>query len=81
MRAKISIVILFLFAGFIGRTQAQLPNTAGPSDTLVVVWSSGDPDVAEKSCLMYAHAAKKYNWFKAVILIVWGPFTVPILMV
>jgi hypothetical protein len=46
---------------------------ASPSDTLVVLWSSGDPEVAEKACLMYAHAAKKYNWFKEVILIVWGP--------
>ena len=46
-------------------------NTA--SDTLVVLWSSGDPEVAEKACLMYTHAAKKNNWFKEVILIVWGP--------
>ena len=46
-------------------------NTA--SDSLVVLWSSGDPEVAEKACLMYTHAAKKNNWFKEVILIVWGP--------
>jgi hypothetical protein len=44
-----------------------------PADTLVVLWSSGDPEVAEKACLMYAHAAKKYKWFKEVILVVWGP--------
>ena len=37
-------------------------NTA--SDTLAVLWSSGDPEVAEKACLMYTHAAKKNNWFK-----------------
>ena len=42
-------------------------------DTLVVLWSSGDRDVAEKSCLMYTHAAKKYGWFSEVILIIWGP--------
>jgi len=44
-----------------------------PSDTLVVLWVSGDRDVAEKSCLMYTHAAKKYGWFSEVILIIWGP--------
>ncbi|MDA3821904.1 MAG: DsrE family protein [Bacteroidales bacterium] len=43
------------------------------NDTLVVLWSSGDRDVAEKSCLMYTHAAKKYGWFSEVILIIWGP--------
>lgn len=73
MKTKISIVILLLLAGFSKSTLAQQPSLAGPSDTLVVVWSSGDPDVAEKACLMYAHAAKKYNWFKEVILVVWGP--------
>jgi hypothetical protein len=38
-----------------------------------VVWSSGDIDVAEKVCLMYTHAAMKNQWFKEVVLIVWGP--------
>ena len=65
--------MLMLLAGFSKSTLAQQPSLAGPSDTLVVVWSSGDPEMAEKACLMYAHAAKKYNWFKEVILIVWGP--------
>ena len=58
MKTKISIVILLLLAGFSKSTLAQQPSLAGPSDTLVVVWSSGDPAVAEKACLMYAHAAK-----------------------
>ncbi len=43
------------------------------SDKLVVLWVSGDRDVAEKSCLMYTHAAKKYEWFSEVTLISWGP--------
>ncbi len=42
-------------------------------DKLAVLWVSGDRDVAEKSCLMYTHAAKKYGWFDDVVLIVWGP--------
>ena len=41
-------------------------------EKLVVLWVSGDRDVAEKSCLMYAHAAKKMEWFDEVVLIVWG---------
>ena len=42
------------------------------SDKLAVLWTSGDPDVAEKSCLMYTHAAKRNGWFDEVVLIVWG---------
>ena len=43
------------------------------SNKLVVLWVSGDRDVAEKSCLMYTHAAKRNGWFDEVVLIVWGP--------
>lgn len=42
-------------------------------DKLAVLWVSGDRDVAEKSCLMYTHAAKRNGWFDEVVLIVWGP--------
>jgi hypothetical protein len=41
-------------------------------EKLVVLWATGDRDVAEKSCLMYAHAAKRNGWFDEVVLIVWG---------
>jgi len=41
-------------------------------DKLAVLWISGDRDVAEKSCLMYTHAAKRNAWFDEVVLIVWG---------
>lgn len=59
--------------------QAPIPAPPPPqapvatSDTLLVVWSSGDPDVAEKVCFMYAYNAKKWGWFKEVIFVVWGP--------
>jgi hypothetical protein len=73
MKLKIILIVLVFVLGSIKFLNAQdaKPNTA--SDTLVVLWSSGDPDVAEKACLMYAHAAKRNSWFKEVILIVWGP--------
>jgi len=41
-------------------------------EKLAVLWVSGDPDVAEHSCLMYTHAAKRNGWFDEVVLIVWG---------
>ena len=68
------LITTFIIMIFFSRiAQSQNTNTAGTSDTLVVMWTSGDPEVAEKACLMYAHAAKKYKWFNEVILIVWGP--------
>jgi hypothetical protein len=42
------------------------------TEKLAVLWVSGDRDVAEKSCLMYTHAAKLNGWFDEVVLIVWG---------
>ncbi len=64
---------MVVYLGSTSVVGAQQPAIAGPSDTLVVLWSSGDPDVAEKACLMYTHAAKRNKMFKEVILIVWGP--------
>ena len=73
MKLKIILIVLVFVSGSIKFLNAQDVKTNTASDTLVVLWSSGDPDVAEKACLMYAHAAKKNSWFKEVILIVWGP--------
>ena len=53
-----------------GDLRAQDMNTE--SNKLAVLWTSGDRDVAEKSCLMYTHAAKRNRWFEEVVLIVWG---------
>ena len=73
MKFKLILLVLVFSLCSAKILRAQDGKIATPSDTLVVLWSSGDPDVAEKACMMYAHAAKKYNWFKEVILIVWGP--------
>ncbi len=45
----------------------------GKTDRLAVLWTSGDPDVAERVAFMYTHAAKTAGWFDEVVLIVWGP--------
>ncbi|UCB46512.1 MAG: DsrE family protein [Spirochaetota bacterium] len=41
--------------------------------SLVVIWSSGDREVALKAAFMYTFNAKKQGWWEDVILIVWGP--------
>lgn len=43
------------------------------SNKLAVLWTSGDPEVAEKMAFMYTLNAKRQGWFDEVVLIIWGP--------
>lgn len=52
---------------------AQAAEEQSHAERLVVVWTSRDPDVAHRMCLMYTHAAKTRGWFDEVRLVVWGP--------
>ena len=86
---KLSVLIaIMLCLGFCLNTSAQ-SNQAKPvtkainlkagdavakqGDKLVVVWTSGDKDVAEKMVFMYVYNAKKFGWWKDITLLVWGP--------
>ena len=40
---------------------------------LLVVWTSGDPEVAHKMVFMYAFNGQKNGWWDQVTLLVWGP--------
>jgi len=73
MKTNLLLLVLFFVSGSANLLNAQDADINTASDTLVVLWSSADPEVAEKACLMYTGAAQKYGWFKEVILIVWGP--------
>jgi hypothetical protein len=42
-------------------------------DQCVIVWTSGDREVALKMVFMYARNAKLKGWWKDVTLVVWGP--------
>ena len=68
----IGIYVLMQFWSVPGKAVNQASHTATP-DSLVIVWTSGDRDVALKMVFMYALNAKKYEWWKDVTLIVWGP--------
>ena len=59
----------------IGKISAQNQNEmkVDNSNKLAVLWTSGDPEVAEKMCFMYTLNAKSQGWFDEVVLIVWGP--------
>ncbi len=42
------------------------------SDSLVVVWTSGDREVARKMVFMYTKNSRLQNWWARVRLVVWG---------
>jgi hypothetical protein len=70
---KHTILIIFLIFGFNeahAQNEIKMENTASK---LAVLWTSGDPEVAEKMAFMYTYNAKKQGWFDEVVLIVWGP--------
>jgi hypothetical protein len=47
--------------------------TSNPADKLVVLWTSGDRDVALNMVFMYTLNARLHNWWADVTFIVWGP--------
>jgi hypothetical protein len=44
-----------------------------PEDKLVILWVSGDFEVAEKMLFMYAGNAPRFGWWEDITLVVWGP--------
>lgn len=73
MKKLITIAFIALFAA--GNLSAQNEKAMNKEEQpkLAVLWTSGDPEVAEKVCFMYTLNAKKQGWFDEVVLIVWGP--------
>lgn len=74
MKIKIFLFVIISIIGFKNQfANAMDADTAVSKTKLVVLWTSGDPYVAEKVAFMYTHAAKKNQWFDEVTLIIWGP--------
>ena len=42
-------------------------------ESLCVVWTSPDPEVADNVAFMYTHNALKRLWWDRIRLIIWGP--------
>ncbi len=64
------IIAIFAYSGIFAQNETKMEDN---SNKLAVLWTSGDPDLAEKMAFMYTYNAKKQGWFDEVVLIVWGP--------
>jgi hypothetical protein len=51
----------------------ELEKESATPNELVVLWTSGDREVALKMAFMYTLNSKLKGWWKDVTLIVWGP--------
>ena len=71
MKKSIFILLLLIPGIFLSAQNVKTMNEN--TNKLAVLWTSGDPDVAEKMGFMYTLNAKKQGWFEEVVLIVWGP--------
>ncbi len=71
MKSSIFLIIAILaFSRVFAQNEIKMEDN---SNKLAVLWTSGDPDLAEKMAFMYTYNAKKQGWFDEVVLIVWGP--------
>jgi len=69
-RITFLLLSILIFTQSFSQTESKMDKT---TNKLAVLWTSGDPDVAEKMAFMYTYNAKKQGWFDEVVLIVWGP--------
>jgi hypothetical protein len=47
--------------------------TTSQPEKLLMVWTSGEIEVAKKMVFMYSMNAKLHGWWDEVTLLVWGP--------
>lgn len=83
MKHKLLIFALLAIYTLItsGNVKAQTGNSQQSANTLkildneklVIVWTSGNREVALKMVFMYTYNAKKYKWWEDITLLVWGP--------
>jgi hypothetical protein len=71
MKSSIFIILaIFIFTEAFAQNDKKMEDN---SNKLAVLWTSDDPNLAEKMAFMYTYNAKKQGWFDEVVLIVWGP--------
>ena len=75
----ILLIICTLICGKLSMAQSEQSTAAKSSEEipgkekLVILWTSGDREVALKMVFMYTFNAKKRAWFDDITLVVWGP--------
>lgn len=48
-------------------------NEPAADQSVFIIWSSADPEVAHNLTFMYAHNSLARGWWERVRLVIWGP--------
>lgn len=69
------VAVIAVFGARVFSSNESIAQEKKSVDTskLLVVWTSGDREVAQKMVFMYTLNAKKQGWFDQVRLLIWGP--------
>lgn len=70
---KQTVLLLFALLLTTGVKAQKDTTMTDNTNKLAVLWTSGDPEVAEKMVFMYTLNSKRQGWFDEVVLIIWGP--------
>jgi hypothetical protein len=69
-----SFLIFTFFCSLAFCPKANAQTAVQPAkEKQLIVWTSGDREVALKMVFMYALNCRKYEWMDTVRLLVWGP--------
>ena len=71
----VAAVLLLLGQSGPSTSSPQSPQITPASDSLVVIWTSGDPAVAREMVFGYVKNSKIKHYWGRVRLVVWGPST------
>lgn len=83
MKFKVIIFVIVTIGALLSTNPVKAQNKSVPesidslripnNERLVIIWTSGDRDVAIKMVFMYTYNAKKNKWWDDITLVVWGP--------
>jgi len=69
-RTALILMAFVLSTGAFAQNEKKMEDN---SNKLADLWTSDDPNLAEKMAFMYTYNAKRQGWFDEVVLIIWGP--------
>ena len=68
-----ALTMLMVGASALAQSENPDENAESGVNRISILWTSGDPAVAEHVVMPYSFYSKKAGWFDEVRLIVWGP--------
>jgi hypothetical protein len=69
----LSLVLFFFCSNVWAQNEPTADSTVAVKNQQLIVWSSGDREVAQKIVFMYTYNCKKRGWMEDVHLLIWGP--------